>query len=145
MANLFVLLPAHFDPVKYREDFEAGLAADSSSWGFAHAAKFGHSVRFSPGGPTHLARQVLRRLFAFDMWNALANWRTVKSADYVLTHTEKEFLSAALVLRLSRTRKPVLQGNVLWLFHEFPQHPVWRRALLRWLINRVDINLPIKL
>lgn len=140
MVNLFVILPAHLDPEQYRKNFEAGKSADSSPWGFAHAEKFGHSVRFSHGRVRNIPERVLRRIFSFDLWHGLVNRQNMLEADYVISHTEQEYLGAAFALRLSRgKRKPVLQGNTLWLFHEFRNLFWLRRLFVRWLLGRVDL------
>ena len=139
MADLFVLLPAHLDARRYFDEFRRGKSADSSPWGFAHAEKFGHTVSFSPGRATGLFERAVRRIVGFELCHAWVNRKSLVSADVILTHTEREYLAAAFVLRLFSARRPILQGNTLWLFDEWKKSPFWRRGLTRFFLRRIDV------
>ncbi|MCW2317308.1 glycosyltransferase involved in cell wall biosynthesis [Rhodoblastus acidophilus] len=107
--------------------------------GFGHLQRFGHAVTFSPGRRRSLFERLVRKLVGFDAIHGLINRRAIGQADVVLTHTEEEYLAAALAARLFRLNKPIIVGNTLWLFHQWPRLPFWRRWLARRLIERVDL------
>jgi glycosyltransferase involved in cell wall biosynthesis len=140
MAKFLAFLPPEFDAPHYEQRFRAGLSADSSPWGFGHVARFGHDVTFTRGRALGLSERIVRKVLGCNFWHAWVNRTELAAADAILTHTERDYLAAAAVLRLIGARGPVLQGNVLWLFFEFSKRPVWQRLFARWAWARVDLH-----
>lgn len=140
MARFLAFLPPHFDAVQYEQRFRAGLSADSSPWGFAHAAALGHDVTFTRGRTKSFPERVVLKLLGCEFWHAWVHRRELAAADGIFTHTEREFLAAAAVLRIIGARRPVLQGNMLWLFYEFAERSWLQRWFARWAMARVDLR-----
>lgn len=113
--------------------FPYGLETLPDGWVLADSAPRFRS-RF-----TELARRAVRRATGGDVVGAIYRRRAVRSADVIYSHAESEYLGAAILLRLTRTRRPVLVGQTIWLFAHWDELPPWRRALLRWAMSRVDL------
>jgi glycosyltransferase involved in cell wall biosynthesis len=139
MKKIFVLLPAHRDAAQHAQEFAADLAADESPWGFSKAANRGYQVKFSAGKSRSLLERLVRRLTGFDLIHAWRERRNMAKADIILTHTENEYLAAAFVLRLCNIKPPRLQGNTLWMFNEWSQLDMFRKAIVRYCFPRVDV------
>lgn len=139
MPKFIALYEPTLDPVDWERKFHAGIGADSSPWGFAHARQFGHEVTFSRGRRRYLPERAVRWFTGCELVQAFVHRKQLAAADGIFTHTEREGLAAAIVLRLMGARRPVLQGNFLWLLYKFNQKPWWQRWLARWAMERIDI------
>ncbi|WP_431030829.1 glycosyltransferase family protein [Plantibacter sp. RU18] len=75
----------------------------------------------------------------FDVGQTLLHLRDLRRSEYVYCHSEVEYLGAGLVFRLLRITRPILVGQTIWLFAEWPKHPRWLQRLMRFALGRVDL------
>ena len=115
---------------------------DDTPYGYGRASHMGCDVTFpSPSARGHLGqlcRLGLRLGLGFDLAHAWRQRDALMASDVVWTHTESQFLAAAVVLG-ARPHGPKLIGQAVWLYDRWPRIPAPQRALYRRLVERVDV------
>lgn len=140
--SLTPLLPVDLEFATYAARYARGATPDRYPYGLETLPEGWVLADSAPrfrSGFAELARRAVRRATGADVVGALHRWRAVRSADVIYSHAEAEYLGAAILLRLTRTRRPILVGQTIWLFAHWDELPPWRRALLRWAMSRVDL------
>ena len=140
--TLTPLLPVDLDFRDYARSYEAGLTPDRFPYGLETLPE-GWSLAPQPrrrrNRVVDLVRRGVRRLLDADLVGALQRWPSIRDADVIYSHSEADYLGAALLLKLRRLPQPVLVGHTIWLFADWEELPSWKRAFLRWVMSRVDL------
>ncbi|CAB3776314.1 glycosyltransferase [Paraburkholderia fynbosensis] len=130
------------DPRFYRPGDNIGCL-----YGYHHAESDEFRLTYSQdareGKPVRLARRALKALLGFDFIHTWRNRAEMLRADVIWTHTEQEWLSAALMLLLSGRKagpaaSPLLLAQSVWLLDKWPSYGVFRSWLYRKLMSRAD-------
>jgi glycosyltransferase involved in cell wall biosynthesis len=131
------------DPRFYRKGEDIGCL-----YGYHHAESDEFQLSYSQDAqeskPVRLMRRALKTLLGFDLIHTLRNRDEMLRSDVIWTHTEHEWLSAALMLMMSgkrreASRRPLLVAQSVWLIDKWPQYGVLRRWVYRKLIGRADL------
>lgn len=148
--KVFVQLAWGQDARQWRERWEdqslIGIN-DPSPYGYERAARMGCEVAFSQRKAEHLPGRLLRLAFrallGFDYLHARRNAQAILASDVVWTHTESQYLAVAMILAMQPKarggRQPLLLGQSVWLFDQWPRFSRLRRAFYRRLIREVDV------
>ncbi len=100
-ANVHVHLYYGVDPSRYRKDENVGCL-----YGYHYAESESMALSYSQDHPEgRVVRTIRRGLKAFlgcDLIHAFRNRAALLEADVIWTHTEREYLSVALLLMLKR-------------------------------------------
>ncbi len=143
MTEIHVHLDHGLDPATWAARAAAGAVPDQSPYGYHRAADDDVVVRFSLDHPEGRARSAARRALAhvlgFDIVHAWSNRRAIKKADWVWTHTEREHLAVAALVKARRER-PRIVAQTLWLPASWAGQPRWRRAIYRRLLAKADVH-----
>lgn len=130
------------DPRFYRPGDDIGCL-----YGYHHAESDALRLTYSQDAPekkpVRLLRRALKAALGFDFLHTWRNRAEMLRADVIWTHTEQEWLSAALMLLLSGSRSgavgaPLLLAQSVWLLDKWPSYGLLRRALYRKLMTRAD-------
>ena len=136
LSRVFVMLPSQLDASNFGELFLAGLKADRSPWGLGWASEYGFDVQYSsatvPRGVLGFVQRAVRAVVGVDLVHGWANRRAINDADLILTHMEREWVSAAFTLKSKRPNGPKLVANTIWLPGEWAR----RNGFWRWAVNR---------
>ncbi|WP_174363891.1 glycosyltransferase [uncultured Caballeronia sp.] len=126
------------DPSRYRKDDNVGCL-----YGYHYAESESVAVSYSQDHPEGRAMRSIRRglkaLFGCDLIHTFRNRAALLESDVVWTHTEREYLSAALLLMLKRGPKPLLLAQSVWLLDVWKSLSGFKRAIYKKLINRADL------
>jgi glycosyltransferase involved in cell wall biosynthesis len=128
------------DPRFYRPGENIGCL-----YGYHHAESDEFQLSYSQDAkeskPVRLVRRALKTLLGFDMIHTLRNRDEMLRSDVIWTHTEQEWLSAALMLLMNgkRDTQPLLLAQSVWLIDKWPNYGVLRRWFYRKLIGRADL------
>lgn len=140
--QLTIVVEPEMSPERYAGLFAAGKAPDRLPYG-AENPPAGWSIDVVSGQDTSrqgtLLRKAVKKVLGFDVVNA---WRVrdrLRSAPYVYSHSEREYLGAAAVLKLLRIRTPVLVAQTIWLFESWESLSWFRRRATLWALSRVDL------
>ncbi|KXU86013.1 glycosyl transferase [Caballeronia megalochromosomata] len=140
MTHVHVHLFHGSDPRHYRKGDGIGCL-----YGYHHAESAEFELSYSRDAaesrPMRFLRRALKAAAGFDFIHTWRNRDAILSCDAVWTHTEQEYLSAALLLLLKGKRKgqPLLLAQSIWLLDKWSGYGAWRRWLYRRLIARADI------
>jgi glycosyltransferase involved in cell wall biosynthesis len=142
--KVFVLLGYEYDVEKWSDKYDRGEVPDRTPYGYHKASDDNFVLTFSKSIPegrsTRLFRIALRKLFGFDLVHTWRNRREMTQCDAVWTHTEREYLAAALVMLMLRSRAPRLIAQSVWLFDQWKDLSLFKKVLYSWLISkRVDV------
>jgi len=85
-----------------------------------------------------LVRLGLRVILSADVVHAWRNRAAISRADIVWTHTESQYLAVAMVGVLLGKRIPMI-GQTVWLMDSWDRLTAPKKALIRWLLSRVDV------
>jgi glycosyltransferase involved in cell wall biosynthesis len=130
------------DPRFYRQGDDIGCL-----YGYHHAESDAFALTYSQDAresrPVRLARRALKAALGFDFIHTWRNRAAMLGSDVIWTHTEQEWLSAALMLRLCGRKAgpgaaPLLLAQSVWLLDKWPSYGFFRRWLYRKLITRAD-------
>jgi glycosyltransferase involved in cell wall biosynthesis len=130
------------DPRFYRPGDNIGCL-----YGYHHAEsdefKLTYSQDAREGKPVRLVRRALKALLGFDFIHTWRNRAEMLRSDVIWTHTEQEWLSAALMLLLSGRKagpsaSPLLLAQSVWLLDKWPSYGIFRSWLYRKLMSRAD-------
>ncbi|CAB3779812.1 hypothetical protein LMG28614_00928 [Paraburkholderia ultramafica] len=130
------------DPRFYRPGDNIGCL-----YGYHHAESDAFKLTYSQdareGKPVRLLRRALKALLGFDFIHTWRNRAEMLRSDVIWTHTEQEWLSAALMLLLSGRKagtaaSPLLLAQSVWLLDKWPSYGILRRWLYRRLMTRAD-------
>jgi len=138
-TNIHVHLFYGADPRQYRKDDDAGCL-----YGYHHAASDLMALTYSEDHAESRAwrftRRALKALLGFDFIHTFRNRAALLEADVIWTHTEREYLSAALLLLLKGRRKaPLLVAQSVWLLDIWNTLSLPKRLFYKWLLGRADI------
>jgi glycosyltransferase involved in cell wall biosynthesis len=128
------------DPRFYRPGENIGCL-----YGYHHAESDEFQLSYSQDAkeskPVRLVRRALKTLLGFDLIHTLRNRDEMLRSDVIWTHTEQEWLSAALMLLMNgkRDTQPLLLAQSVWLIDKWPNYGVLRRWFYRKLIGRADL------
>ena len=128
------------DPRFYRPGENIGCL-----YGYHHAESDEFQLSYSQDAkeskPVRLVRRALKTLLGFDLIQTLRNRDEMLRSDVIWTHTEQEWLSAALMLLMNgkRDTQPLLLAQSVWLIDKWPNYGVLRRWFYRKLIGRADL------
>jgi len=86
-------------------------------------------------------RRSLRGLLGFDLVHAWRHRRSLRAAEVVWTHTEREALAALAVLALTRGASTRVIAQTIWLWDEWPTLSHVRRAVARHLLGRAAVEI----
>ncbi|MFL9999916.1 MULTISPECIES: glycosyltransferase [Paraburkholderia] len=130
------------DPRFYRQGDDIGCL-----YGYHHAESDAFKLTYSQdareGKPVRLLRRALKAALGFDFIHTWRNRAEMLRSDVIWTHTEQEWLSAALMLLLSGRKagadaSPLLLAQSVWLLDKWPSYGILRSWLYRKLIARAD-------
>jgi glycosyltransferase involved in cell wall biosynthesis len=127
------------DPRQYRKNDNAGCL-----YGYHHAESEGLALSYSEdhaeSRPLRFARRGLKALLGFDLIHTFRNRAALLEADVIWTHTEREYLSAALLLLCKgRKKSPLLLAQSVWLLDLWPSLSLPKRLFYKWLLGRADL------
>ncbi|CAG9240283.1 Glycosyl transferase [Paraburkholderia caribensis] len=128
------------DPRFYRPGENIGCL-----YGYHHAESDEFQLSYSQDAkeskPVRLVRRALKTLLGFDLIHTLRNRDEMLRSDVIWTHTEQEWLSAALLLLMNgkRQTQPLLLAQSVWLIDKWPNYGLLRRWFYRKLIARADL------
>ncbi|MFL9983250.1 glycosyltransferase [Paraburkholderia sediminicola] len=130
------------DPRFYRPGDNIGCL-----YGYHHAESDAFRLTYSQDAreskPVRLLRRALKAALGFDFIHTWRNRDEMLRSDVIWTHTEQEWLSAALMLLLSGRKAggdagPLLLAQSVWLLDKWPSYGILRSWLYRKLITRAD-------
>ena len=138
-VNIHVHLYYGVDPLQFRKDENAGCL-----YGYHFAESDTMALSYSRDHPEgrllRLVRRTLKSLLGFDFIHTYRNRAGLMSADVIWTHTEREYLSVALLLLLTRrSREPLLLAQSIWLLDIWKSLSLPKRLFYRWLLGRADV------
>jgi glycosyltransferase involved in cell wall biosynthesis len=116
-------------------------------YGYHHAQSDAFALTYSQdvreSKPVKLLRRALKAVLGFDFIHTWRNRAEMLRSDVIWTHTEQEWLSAALMLLLSGRKagvgaSPLLLAQSVWLLDKWPFYGILRSWLYRKLLTRVD-------
>ena len=130
------------DPRFYRQGDDIGCL-----YGYHHAQSDAFRLTYSEdareGKLARLLRRALKAALGFDFIHTWRNRAEMLRSDVIWTHTEQEWLSAALMLLLSGRKagadaSPLLLAQSVWLLDKWPSYGMLRSWLYRKLMTRAD-------
>ncbi|AFT85740.1 hypothetical protein LMG9964_01894 [Paraburkholderia phenoliruptrix] len=130
------------DPRFYRQGDNIGCL-----YGYHHAESDAFALTYSKDAreskPVRLVRRALKAALGFDFIHTWRNRAEMLGSDVIWTHTEQEWLSAALMLRLCGRKSgahtaPLLLAQSVWLLDKWPSYGILRSWLYRKLMKRAD-------
>jgi glycosyltransferase involved in cell wall biosynthesis len=138
-ANVHVHLYYGVDPSRYRKDENVGCL-----YGYHYAESESMALSYSQDHPEGRVLRTIRRglktLLGCDLIHTFRNRAALLDADVIWTHTEREYLSAALLLMLKRgAHKPLLLAQSVWLLDIWESLSVFKRILFKRLLGRADL------
>ncbi|MDE1184668.1 glycosyltransferase [Paraburkholderia sp.] len=138
-TNIHVHLYYGIDPRRFRNGEKPGCI-----YGYHHARSDALSVTYSHDHPEGRLLSVVRRglkaVIGFDMIHTFRNRAALAEADVIWTHTEREYLSVALLLMLTRReRQPLLLAQSVWLLDLWKNLSLPKRLFYTWLLRRADM------
>lgn len=130
------------DPRFYRQGDNIGCL-----YGYHHAESDAFALTYSNDAreskPVRLVRRALKAALGFDFIHTWRNRAAMLRSDVIWTHTEQEWLSAALMLLLCGRKagahaSPLLLAQSVWLIDKWPSYGILRSWLYRKLMTRAD-------
>ncbi|MCC8404947.1 glycosyltransferase family 4 protein [Paraburkholderia sp. MMS20-SJTN17] len=130
------------DPRFYRKGDDIGCL-----YGYHHAQSEAFALTYSQDAresrPVRLVRRALKAALGFDFIHSWRNRAEMLRSDVIWTHTEQEWLSAALMLLLCGRKagpeaSPLLLAQSVWLLDKWPSYGFARKWLYRKLMKRAD-------
>lgn len=130
------------DPRFYRQGDDIGCL-----YGYHHAQSDAFNLTYSQDAreskPVRLLRRALKAALGFDFIHTWRNRAEMLRSDVIWTHTEQEWLSAALMLLLSGRKagaeaSPLLLAQSVWLLDKWPSYGILRSWFYRKLMKRAD-------
>ncbi|EEA02543.1 putative glycosyltransferase group 1, RfaG-like protein [Burkholderia sp. H160] len=130
------------DPRFYRKGDDIGCL-----YGYHHAQSEAFALTYSQDAhesrPVRLVRRALKAALGFDFIHTWRNRAEMLRSDVIWTHTEQEWLSAALMLLLCGRKagpgaSPLLLAQSVWLLDKWPTYGAARSWLYRKLMKRAD-------
>ncbi|RZF25256.1 glycosyltransferase family 1 protein [Paraburkholderia sp. UYCP14C] len=130
------------DPRFYRKGDDIGCL-----YGYHHAQSEAFALSYSQDAresrPVRLVRRALKAALGFDFIHTWRNRAEMLRSDVIWTHTEQEWLSAALMLLLCGRKggpgaSPLLLAQSVWLLDKWPSYGIVRSWLYRKLMTRAD-------
>ncbi|SDR22018.1 glycosyltransferase family 4 protein [Paraburkholderia tuberum] len=130
------------DPRFYRKGDDIGCL-----YGYHHAQSEAFALTYSQDAresrPVRLVRRALKAALGFDFIHTWRNRAQMLRSDVIWTHTEQEWLSAALMLLLCGRKagpgaSPLLLAQSVWLLDKWPSYGIVRSWLYRKLLTRAD-------
>lgn len=130
------------DPRFYRPGDNIGCL-----YGYHHAQSDAFALTYSQdtreSKPVRLLRRALKAALGFDFIHTWRNRAEMLRSEVIWTHTEQEWLSAALMLLLSGRKAgaddgPLLLAQSVWLLDKWPSYGILRSWLYRKLMSRAD-------
>ena len=130
------------DPRFYRKGDDIGCL-----YGYHHAQSEAFALTYSQDAresrPVRLVRRALKAALGFDLIHTWRNRAEMLRSDVIWTHTEQEWLAAALMLLLcgrkaGRGASPLLLAQSVWLLDKWPSYGIVRSWLYRKLMTRAD-------
>lgn len=128
------------DPRHYRLGENIGCL-----YGYHHAESpelvLSYSRDAKEGKLTRLIRRAMKSVLGFDFVHTWRNREAILESDVIWTHTEHEYLSAALLLLLKGRERgaPVLLAQSVWLLDKWPHFSALRKWAYKKLIARADV------
>ncbi|WP_072313817.1 glycosyltransferase [Agrococcus sp. Marseille-P2731] len=140
-ARVVVALSYEQDPARWRERHERGEVLDATPYGYERAMdRF--DMEWTRSHPEAAAVARVRRALAgrlgFDLVHVWRNRALLRSADVIWTHTEREHLAIAAVLR---GRGPLVLAQSVWLWDAWPQWGASRRRRVARLLRRHAVEV----
>jgi len=142
LPHLSILVASELRTEEYASRYEAGAAPDRAPYGADHVPGGWHFSVLGGGSPDGFAARLSRlskRVLVFDIGQTLLHLRDLRRSEYVYCHSEVEYLGVGLVFRVLRITRPILVGQTIWLFAEWPKHRRWLQRLMRFALARVDL------
>ena len=138
-TNVHVHLYYGVDPSQYRQGENAGCL-----YGYHYAESDSMALTFSKDHPEGQIlkkfRRGLKALFGCDLIHTFRNRAAILDADVIWTHTEREYLSVALLLMLTRRPdKPLLLAQTVWLLDVWKSLSLFKRVVFKKLIRRANL------
>src|SRR5258708_21332928 len=138
-TNVHVHLYYGVDPSRYRKDENVGCL-----YGYHYAESESMALSYSRDHPEGRVPRTIRRglkaLLGCDLIHTFRNRAALLDADVIWTHTEREYLSAALLLMLKRgAHKPLLLAQSVWLLDIWESLSVFKRILFKKLLSRANL------
>jgi glycosyltransferase involved in cell wall biosynthesis len=130
------------DPRFYRKGDDIGCL-----YGYHYAESEAFALTYSQDAresrPVRLVRRALKAALGFDFIHTWRNRAQMLRSDVIWTHTEQEWLSAALMLLLCGRKagpgaSPLLLAQSVWLLDKWPSYGIVRSWLYRKLMARAD-------
>lgn len=143
-CHVLVLLGYGLSPSTWRHRFESGLAWDETPYGYGQAEEY-YELTWAADHPESLLgktfRRAVQRVLGFDWVHVWRNRHALFNCDVVWTHTEREHLAVAAVKLLYPHRAHFKSlAQTVWMWDEWPSYGRARKALVRNLIRRHDVE-----
>lgn len=128
------------DPRHYRLGENIGCL-----YGYHHAESpelvLSYSRDVKEGKLVKLARRAMKSVLGFDFIHTWRNREAILESDVIWTHTEHEYLSAALLLLLKGRERgaPALLAQSVWLLDKWPHYSALRKWAYKKLVARTDM------
>ena len=138
-TNVHVHLYYGVDPSQYRKGENVGCL-----YGYHYAESDSMSLSYSRDYPEGSALRTIRRglkaLLGCDLVHTFRNRRALLEADVIWTHTEREYLSVALLLMLKRRpHRPLLLAQSVWLLDIWESLGVFKRVIFKRLLSQANL------
>jgi glycosyltransferase involved in cell wall biosynthesis len=138
-VNVHVHLYYGVDPGQYRKDENVGCL-----YGYHYAESESMALSYSRDHPEGRVLRTIRRglkaLLGCDLVHTFRNRAALLEADVIWTHTEREYLSAALLLMFKRgPDKPLLLAQSVWLLDIWASLSLLKRVIFKRLLNRANL------
>jgi glycosyltransferase involved in cell wall biosynthesis len=145
--RVFVHLAHGLGAIKWEQRWKEGRVIGINEplpYGYHRARDLGCSVEYSrdsmESAVGRLIRLGVRAILGFDLIHAWYNFERLCQADVVWTHTESQYLSILLLLKLlPRERRPKLIAQTVWLVDRWNRTSFLKRSLYSWLISDADV------
>jgi glycosyltransferase involved in cell wall biosynthesis len=139
LTHIHVHLFYGADPRQFERDGEGGVL-----YGYHHAKSdciaLSYCEDHAESAVSRFVRRSIKAVVGFDFIHTFRNRAALLSSDVVWTHTEREYLAAALLLMLKgRKKAPLLVAQSVWLLDLWPTLSLPRRLLYKALLARADV------
>lgn len=128
------------DEIRQRALYSSGRSYNQLPYGFEYYP--GHKI-VSRGLPNRSQpsslRRALQRSALADIPHGISNRQRILSARFIYGHVERDYLTAALILKAGRNHRTKLLGQTVWLFEDLISFSPRRRRYIERLLARVDI------
>lgn len=143
------------NPETWRSRQEAGEVGPGDPYGYGAIADY-YNLAYSrdhlEGRLVRFFRQTLKKALGYDFVHAWRNREVLSSGDFVVTHTEHEFLAVLILDLIRRDNRRRVLCNSIWLWdrwtrmspvRKWPLLVLLRRALAHTVHSRENLTVAL--